>query len=220
MAHPFDARERTSAATYRAVLSGTPAVRSWIPVWLAIEAVVVIAAMFLWPEFILQVRWATPRAYVSVTLVHPKPQERSWPSQVTMKRRRPAAPKPVAANPTPRLPLPNPTAAEIGPILRADLLAPSIHEIKIAVPQVSPAPEVRAGDVPSGMQGDIVVEVLIDKDGKVIRTKVQQAFAGLETKITEALLRWHFQPATYDGVPVASLQDIHFHYPDDAVQNR
>jgi hypothetical protein len=32
-------------------------------------------------------------------------------------------------------------------------------------------------------------------------------------------MNWKFTPAYFDGVPVASLQEIHLHYPDDAVSS-
>lgn len=107
--------------------------------------------------------------------------------------------------------------AEIGPVLRASaVLNPGVHDIKVALPQTAPTPNVNSSEVPYGFEGDIVVDILIDKTGKVVRATVKNGFAHLEEKVVSTVLNWHFSPATYDGVPVASIQEVHFHYPDNA----
>jgi periplasmic protein TonB len=48
----------------------------------------------------------------------------------------------------------------------------------------------------------------------VIETKIVQAIGhGIDEKIEATLRRWHYQPATLDGTPVASRTDVHFHFP-------
>lgn len=121
-----------------------------------------------------------------------------------------AAPKPV----------PPDTAGDLGPILKTSNLwrIPSIHEVKLALPQVAPLPSIARSELPADFEGDIVVEITIDKDGKVARTRVLQSFGqGLEAKVVATLVKWRFTPASFDGVPVASLQDISFHYPENAL---
>jgi TonB family protein len=111
-------------------------------------------------------------------------------------------------------------AAGLGPVLKSyPLLVPSIHDIQIALPVTTPDPEIRRSDLPKNFEGDAVVQITIDKTGKVVRTKVVQAlgYDGLDLRITSTLMNWKFTPAYFDGVPVASLQEIHLHYPDDAV---
>jgi TonB family protein len=113
-------------------------------------------------------------------------------------------------------------AQGLGPILKSyPLLVPSIHDIQIALPVTTPDPEIRRSDLPKGFEGDAVVEIMIDKTGKVVRTKIVQAlgYDGLDVRITSTLMNWKFTPAYFDGVPVASLQEIHLHYPDDAVSS-
>jgi TonB family protein len=113
-------------------------------------------------------------------------------------------------------------AGGLGPILKSyPLLVPSIHDIHIALPVTAPDPAIKVSDLPKGFQGDAVVEIMIDKTGKVVRTKVVQAlgYDGLDVRITSTLMTWKFTPASFDGVPVASLQEIHLHYPDDAVNS-
>jgi TonB family protein len=83
-----------------------------------------------------------------------------------------------------------------------------------AFPEVYPDPLVSRADLPSGVQGDVIVEVTIDPSGKVVETKLLQGIGyGIEQKVLEVLPRWHFHPAMRDGVTIASQHIVHFHYP-------
>jgi protein TonB len=58
------------------------------------------------------------------------------------------------------------------------------------------------------------VEVTIDSAGVVIETKLLKAIGyGIEEKVIAAVQRWRFRPATRDGSPIPSKQDVHFHFP-------
>jgi TonB family protein len=87
-------------------------------------------------------------------------------------------------------------------------------EARPALPIVFPDPEINPGQLPQGMQGDVIVEVTIDEQGSVTETRVLQS---LERKIDEKVLAtlrgWRFKPATVDGVAISSRQDVHFHFP-------
>ena len=75
------------------------------------------------------------------------------------------------------------------------------------------SPWLRA-ELPRDLQGDVVIEVTIDSQGNVVETKIVQAIGhGIDEKIEATLRRWHYQPATLDGTPVASRHDVHFHFP-------
>ena len=88
------------------------------------------------------------------------------------------------------------------------------HEVHIAYPVVYPDPPVARAELPRNLQGDVVIEVTIDSQGNVVETKIVQAIGhGIDEKIEATLRRWHYQPATLDGVPVASRHDVHFHFP-------
>jgi protein TonB len=79
---------------------------------------------------------------------------------------------------------------------------------------VFPNPAVDRSDIPSGVAGDVVVEVTIDEKGNVADTKVLESLGyGLEDKVLEALKNWRFTPATMNGIAIASRQDVHFHFP-------
>lgn len=88
------------------------------------------------------------------------------------------------------------------------------HEVHVAYPVVYPDPPVARSELPRDLQGDVVIEVTIDSQGNVVETKIVQAIGhGIDEKIEATLRQWRYQPATLDGVPVASKHDVHFHFP-------
>jgi periplasmic protein TonB len=88
------------------------------------------------------------------------------------------------------------------------------HEVHVAYPIVYPDPPVARAELPRDLQGDVIIEVTIDSQGNVVETRILQAIGhGIDEKIMATLRQWHYQPATLDGVPVASRHDVHFHFP-------
>jgi protein TonB len=58
------------------------------------------------------------------------------------------------------------------------------------------------------------VEVTIDAQGNVTDTRVLQSLQqDIDEKIVATLRGWRFEPATVDGAPISSRQDVHFHFP-------
>jgi protein TonB len=88
------------------------------------------------------------------------------------------------------------------------------HDVKPAIPTVYPSPDFSTVDWPSGQQGDVVVEVTIERDGSVIDMKVIKSVGRLiDEKALAAIRNWRFRPAILDGTPIASKHDVHFHLP-------
>jgi TonB family protein len=88
------------------------------------------------------------------------------------------------------------------------------HEVHIAYPVIFPDPSVSRSDLPHDLVGDVIIEVTIDSEGNVVETKIVQAIGhGIDEKIVAALKQRRYKPATLDGMPVASKQDVHFHFP-------
>jgi TonB family protein len=88
------------------------------------------------------------------------------------------------------------------------------HEVHVAYPVVFPDPPVARSELPRDLKGDVIVEVTIDAQGNVVETRVVQSIGhGIDEKIVAALRQWRYQPATLDGVPVASKHDVYFHFP-------
>jgi TonB family protein len=106
-------------------------------------------------------------------------------------------------------------SARAGSMFGSSSTGPSSgYESRPALPVVFPNPAVEKSDIPSGVAGDVVVEVTIDEKGNVADTKVLQSVGyGLEDKVLQALKNWRFTPATMNGIAIASRQDVHFHFP-------
>lgn len=88
------------------------------------------------------------------------------------------------------------------------------HQITPALPQVFPDPAISRADLPSGVQGDVVVEVTIDEQGNVVGLKLIRGIGyGIEERVLATLRQWRFRPAVKDGVTIASQHIVTFHYP-------
>jgi len=88
------------------------------------------------------------------------------------------------------------------------------HEVHVAYSVIHPDPPVARSELPRDLVGDVVIVATIDSQGNVVETKIVQTVGhGIDEKIEATVRRWHFQPATLDGAPVASHVDVHFHFP-------
>lgn len=85
-------------------------------------------------------------------------------------------------------------------------------DVRPAIEQSLVDPQFRV-DVPSGVDGDVIVEVTIDEHGGVIATKLLKGVGfGIDEKILATVRSyWHYTPATKDGVPIPSKQDARWH---------
>jgi periplasmic protein TonB len=85
--------------------------------------------------------------------------------------------------------------------------------IQIALTTYSPSPKPDLSALPHGIQGDVVVDVTIDPSGKVADLAVLHGLGyGIESSVIGTLKTWVFRPATKDGTPIASVQELHFHF--------
>src|ERR1700729_1275774 len=85
--------------------------------------------------------------------------------------------------------------------------------VEIALTTYSPSPAPDLSVLPHGVQGDVVVDVTIDPSGKVAHLAVLHTLGyGIESSVIGPLKTWTFRPATKDGSPIASVQELHFHF--------
>lgn len=151
--------------------------------------------------------------------VRVKPKAVSGP-EITPSPTVPAAPDAIHLPPLPHLtvteaaPSPNvasPASATPDSSSGSDSYGSGSIQIALTTYSPSPAPDLSA--LPHGVQGDVVVDVTIDPNGKVADLAVLHTLGyGIETSVIGTLKTWTFRPATKDGAPIASVQELHFHY--------
>jgi TonB family protein len=87
------------------------------------------------------------------------------------------------------------------------------REIRPAYPISGSDPVASFGELPSGFEGDVIVEVTINEQGNIVdRAVIQSVNPVLDAKSLAALATWRFRPATKNGVPIASKHDVYFHF--------
>jgi protein TonB len=75
----------------------------------------------------------------------------------------------------------------------------------------SPQPDLSL--LPRGVSGDVVLDVTIDTEGKIVALKKLSGVGyGIDENVIATVQAWVFHPATKDGTPVVSEQELHFHY--------
>jgi TonB family protein len=89
------------------------------------------------------------------------------------------------------------------------------HEIKNALPVFTPEPPILHGDVPEEARGkDVVLNVVINDQGSIVQVQVVQGIGyGVERAIVDTLRQWVYVPAKFNGMAIASQQQLHFHFP-------
>jgi periplasmic protein TonB len=86
-------------------------------------------------------------------------------------------------------------------------------DISIAVLKISPRPRPDLSVLPKGSGGDVVLDALIGPEGNIEKlTLVKGLGHGIDEVVIATVQAWTFLPATKDGKPVASEQELHFHY--------
>ena len=87
------------------------------------------------------------------------------------------------------------------------------EDIQIALTTYSPSPKPDLSRLPRGAQGEVVLDVTIDPTGQVADLQILATLGyGVDGAVVDTVRTWRFSPATRDGVPVASVQELHFHY--------
>jgi protein TonB len=85
--------------------------------------------------------------------------------------------------------------------------------IKIALQSFFPPPKPDLSALPRGTKGDVILDVVIDTTGKISDIKMTTGLGhGIDEAVIATVQNWTFHPATKDGQPVASEQELHFHY--------
>lgn len=85
--------------------------------------------------------------------------------------------------------------------------------ITIALTSYFPTPRPDLSALPHGTRGDVIVDVTIGTDGHISDLKLLSGLGyGVDETVIATVQQWVFQPALQNGRPVASEQELHFHY--------
>jgi TonB family protein len=86
-------------------------------------------------------------------------------------------------------------------------------EVRPALPVVARDPAI-GSDLMREIEGDVVVEVTIDEQGKIVELKLIQSLSqSIDQLVMAAVAKWQFLPATRNGTPIPSKQDVFYHFP-------
>ena len=115
-------------------------------------------------------------------------------------------PKPVASSNATLPGAANPNASTGGDAL-------GLGNVTVALATFFPTPRPDLSQLPRGTRGDVVIDVTIDELGRIVESKVDQSLGhGVDETVMATIQTWTFKPATKDGKPVASEQQLLFHY--------
>jgi len=86
-------------------------------------------------------------------------------------------------------------------------------DVTLAMANFFPPPQPNLSALPHGTSGDIIVNIVIDEQGKVVDSHVDQGLGhGVDEAVLAVIQTWTFWPATKAGKPVASAQQLLFHF--------
>jgi periplasmic protein TonB len=86
-------------------------------------------------------------------------------------------------------------------------------DVSVAMANFFPTPKPDLSVLPHGTRGDVVIDIVIDEEGKVVDTHIDQGMGhGVDEAVMAVIQTWTFIPATKAGKPVASEQQLLFHF--------
>ncbi len=124
---------------------------------------------------------------------------------------RPPKPKIIPPKEEPKLALKQPEPPPPPPSSGGDPNGEA--DVSVAFADFYPDPKPDLSVLPHGTRGDVVLDIVIDEAGKVVDTQVDQGLGhGLDEAVVAVIETWTFTPATRAGKPVASKQQLLFHF--------
>ena len=85
--------------------------------------------------------------------------------------------------------------------------------VTVALATFFPWPRPDLSILPHGTRGDVVVDITIDQEGKIVETQVAQSMGpAIDSSVLSTIQNWTFKPATKGGVAVPSEQELLFHF--------
>jgi protein TonB len=196
---------------------GRTALRRWVAASIALHLSVLGVLLYTRPPQLAPVELPGNRTGNLLRLTYSPAN--SAPSSTLQSQKRPAdrpvQPHTVTA-PVPALvPAPAASAAAASASTDAATGADALGDgdMTIALIVMHPPPHPDLAQLPAGTHGDVIVDVVIDKTGRIAKFTMTRGLGhGVDETVMTTIQQWTFQPATRNGVPVASEQELLFHY--------
>jgi protein TonB len=155
----------------------------------------------------LLLTYSPGRAPVRATAPNPKTRPKQAIAPTTPLPTPAPTPKPSATSPNSQ----SPASAQPDSAAGADSLGSG--NINIALASYFPPPKPDLSSLPRGTKGDVILDIVIDSSGKIADIKITNGLGpAIDDTVIATVHQWTFHPATKDGQPVASEQELHFHY--------
>ncbi|HEY9137817.1 MAG TPA: TonB family protein [Terriglobus sp.] len=85
--------------------------------------------------------------------------------------------------------------------------------VRIAIVKVFPRPAPDLSSLPHGKGGNVIMDAMIDAHGAITKLTLEQGLGDpIDQQVMATVRGWSFDPATRDGQPIASEQEIVLHY--------
>ncbi|WP_047497181.1 TonB family protein [Terriglobus sp. TAA 43] len=85
--------------------------------------------------------------------------------------------------------------------------------VRIAIVKVFPRPAPDLSSLPRGKGGNVIMDAVIDAHGTITKLTLEQGLGDpIDQQVMATVRGWSFDPATRDGQPIASEQEIVLHY--------
>jgi protein TonB len=85
--------------------------------------------------------------------------------------------------------------------------------INVALVRNHPTPSPDLSVLPHGTRGDIMLSIVIDATGRITDIKLDRGLnPAVDQTVIATVQQWNFAPATRNGQPIASEQELLFHY--------
>jgi len=86
-------------------------------------------------------------------------------------------------------------------------------DIRIALQKYFPYPKPDLSTLAHGSTGDVILDAVVDEHGNISNlTLVKGLGPAIDNAVIATVKQWSYTPATKNGVPVPSEQELHFHY--------
>lgn len=208
--------DRTEQSLHPRMEVGSSTLRRWVSASILLHFAVVGALVYTRSPQIAPVEMPGERTGHLVSLTYSPGN--SLPASTLQSRKRisnnAVRTRPVIA-PTPAPAVAPASSAAVPPSAAAtpglDALGTGNSTLALVLEHPSPQPDLKR--LPVGTRGDVIVDVVIDKTGRIAAFTVAKGLGhGVDETVLAAVKQWTFQPATRDGVPVDSEQELLFHY--------